>query len=59
LIGKRGKTALDTQGKNMFFLKKININKLWHIKSAGTLMILTKVGKRDVTETENNLEHHP
>lgn len=40
----REKTALDAQGKNL--LKKKKINKLWHIKSAGTLTVLIKVGNK-------------
>lgn len=46
LIGKGKKTALDAQGKNLLKKKKKKkINKLWHIKSAGTLTVLIKVGK--------------
>lgn len=49
--------AVDAHGKTIFWEKKMN--KLWHIKSAGNLTILIRIGKLDVTETENNLEHHP
>lgn len=59
LIGKREKNSSWCPGQKTILEKKKKISKSRHIKSASTLTILIRVGKWDVTETENNLEPHP